>query len=173
MDIIHDGGFLLDKDPIQAPLIDALAFQLAPASVKPKSEEDLIKLDDPNNLPVNPKILKLDPASSQYDPNNFDFTKIKVNRVPSLALSTRMIAPLGSIKFETPQPPNPTPPLLELTHSSFIKATKTNEQRLRLLTEVKNKNKKLHMLLQAYSSSTSLLNKPLLSIARTKIFTAK
>jgi len=78
MGIICDGGFPLDKEPIQAPLIDALASRLAPASVKPKSEEDLIRLDtDPNNLPVHPEILKLDPASSQYDPDNFDLTKLK------------------------------------------------------------------------------------------------
>ena len=102
MGIIHDGGFLLNEEPIQAPLIDALTSQLAPASVKPKSEEDLIRPDtDPNNLPIHPEILKLDPASSQYDPDNFDFTKIEGNRVVSLALSTRTTVPLGPIKVET------------------------------------------------------------------------
>jgi len=100
MGIIRDGGFLLDEEPIQTPLIDALTFRLAPASVKSKSEEDLIRLDtDPNNLPVHPEILKLDPASSQYDPDNFDFTKIEVNRVVSPVMSTRTTVPLGSVKL--------------------------------------------------------------------------
>ena len=78
MGIIRDGGFPLDEEPIQATLIDTLASRLAPASVKPKSKEDLIRLDtDPNDLPVHPEILKLDPASSQYDPDNFNLTKSK------------------------------------------------------------------------------------------------
>jgi len=101
MGIIRDGGFPLDEEPIQAPLIDALASRLAPASVKPKSKEDLVSLDNPNNLLVHPEIWKLDPAPSQYDPDNFDFTKIKVNRVVSPALLTRTTVPLGSIKVET------------------------------------------------------------------------
>jgi len=64
-----------------------------------------------------------------------------------------MTVPLGSIKFETSRPPNPTPPpqpLLELTCSGFLEATKTNEQRLRLLAEVKDKNEKLHTLLHTH-----------------------
>ena len=55
MEIIRGGGFPLDEEPIQAPLIDALTSRLATASVKPKSEEDLFKLDtDPNNEPLHP-----------------------------------------------------------------------------------------------------------------------
>jgi len=150
---VRDGKAWRKGVPLTAPLFNALASQLAPASVKPKSEEDLIRLDtNPNNLPVHPEILKLDPASSQYDPDNFDFTKIEVNRVVSPALSMRTTVPLGSIKVETSRPPNPTPPpqpLFELTRSGFLEATKTNEQRLQLLAEVKEKNEKLHMLLHA------------------------
>jgi len=57
MGIICDGGFPLDEEPIQAPLINTLAFRLAPASVKPKSEEDLIRLDT-------------DPTTCQYTPRS-------------------------------------------------------------------------------------------------------
>jgi len=159
MEIIR-GGFPLDEEPIQAALIDALASRLAPASVKPKSEEDLIKLDtDPNDEPIHPELLKLDPASSQYDPDNFDHTKIGVAQPPSPALSyaasaksAKTTVPHEPVKIETAPPVLPAPPttLPELTRAGFIEATKTTDQRVRLLGEVKGKNEKLHMLLQAH-----------------------
>ena len=138
MEIIRGGGFPLDEEPIQAPLIDALASRLAPASVKPKSEEDLIKLDtDPNDEPIHPELSKLDPASSQYDLDNFDHTRIGVAQPPSPALSYAASAksatttvPHKPIKIETTPPVTPAPltALLELTRAGFIEAMKTTNQ---------------------------------------------
>jgi len=63
MEIICGGGFPLDEEPIQAPLVNALASRLAPPPVA-QSTSNLIQLDtDPNDLPVDPEILKIDPAS--------------------------------------------------------------------------------------------------------------
>ena len=60
MEIIRGGGFPLDEEPIQAPLFDALASRLAPPPVA-RSTNNLIQLEiDPNNLPVDPEIVKLD-----------------------------------------------------------------------------------------------------------------
>jgi len=160
MEIIRGGGFPLDEEPIQAPLIDALASQLAPASVKPKSEEDLIRLDtDPNLEPIHPELLKLDPASSFYDPDNFDHTRIRVAQPPPPALSyaasaksARTTVPHEPVKIETSLPviPAPLTALPELTRAGFVEATKTTDQRVCLLGEVKGKNEKLHTLLQAH-----------------------
>jgi len=159
MEIIRGGGFPLDEEPIQAPLVDALASRLAPPPVA-QSTSNLIQLDvDPNDLPVDPEILKLDPVSSQYDPDNFDHTKIGVAQPPSPALSyaasaksTKTTVPYEPVKIEPTPSVTPAPPttLPELTRAGFIEATKTTNQRTRLLGEVKGKNEKLHTLLQAH-----------------------
>jgi len=159
MEIIRGGGFPLDEEPIQAPLFDALASRLAPPPVA-QSTSNLIQLEvDPNDLPVDPEILKLDPASSQYDPDNFDHTKIGVAQPPSPALSyaasaksTKTTVPCEPVKIETPPPviPAPLTALPELIRAGFIEATKTTDQRTRLLKEVNGKNEKLHTLLQAH-----------------------
>jgi len=159
VEIIRGGGFPLDKEPIQAPLFDALASRLAPPPVA-QSTSNLIQLDaDPNDLPVDPEILKLDPASSQYDPDNFDHTKIGIAQPPSPALSyaasahsAKTTVPQEPVKIEAPSPVIPTPPtaLPELTRAGFIEATRTTDQRTRLLKEVNGKNEKLHTLLQAH-----------------------
>jgi len=159
MEIIRSGGFPPDEKPIQAPLIDALASRLAPPPVA-QSMSNLIQLDaDPNNEPVHPEILKLDPASSQYDPDNFDYTKIGVAQPPSPALSYAASAksaettvPHEPVKLETPPPVISAPPtaLPELTRAGFNEATRTTDQRTRLLKEVNGKNEKLHTLLQAH-----------------------
>jgi len=156
MEIIRNGGFPLDEEPIQAPLIDALASRLAPPPVA-QSTSNLIQLDaDPNLEPIHPELLKLDPTSSQYDPDNFDHTKIGVAQPPSPALSytasaksARMTVPHEPVKIEA-APPAPPTALPELTRAGFIEATKTTDQRVRLLGEVKGKNEKLHTLLQAH-----------------------
>jgi len=63
MEIIRGGGFPLNEEPIQAPLVDALASRLAPPPVA-QSTSNLIQLEiDPNNEPIHPELLKLDPAS--------------------------------------------------------------------------------------------------------------
>jgi len=138
MEIIRSGGFPLDEEPIQAPLVDTLASRLAPAPVKPKSEEDLIKLDtNPNDEPIHPELLKLDPASSQYNPDNFNHTRIGVAQPPSPALSyaastksAKTTVPHEPVKIETSPPVIPTLPtaLPELTRAGFIEATKTTDE---------------------------------------------
>ena len=143
MEIIRGGGFPLDEEPIQAPLIDALASRLAPPSRAGSSKSNLIQLDvDPNDLPIDPEILKLDPASSQYDPDNFDHTKIGVAQPPSPALSyaasaksAKTTVPHEPVKIEAPPPVIPAPPtaLPELTRAGSNEATKTHDQRTRLL----------------------------------------
>jgi len=160
MEIIRGGGFPLDEEPIQAPLVDHLASRLAPPPVAKSKSDDLIQLDtDPNTEPLHPELLKLDPTSSQYDPDNFDHTKIGVAQPPSPVLSyaasaksAKTTVPCGSVKIETSPPVIPVLPtaLPELTRAGFIEATKTTDQRLRLLGEVKDKNEKLHTLLQAH-----------------------
>jgi len=159
MDIICGGGFPLDEEPIQAPLVDTLTSRLAPPPVA-QSTRNLIQLDtDPNDEPIHPELLKLDPASSQYDPDNFDHTRIGVAQPPSPALSyaasaksARTTVPHEPVKIETSPPVIPAPPtaLPELTRAGFIEATKTTDQQVCLLGEVKGKNEKLHTLLQAH-----------------------
>jgi len=138
MEIIRGGGFPLDEEPIWTPLVDHLASCLAPPIAKSKSD-NLIQLNvDPNTEPLHPELLKLDPTSSQYDPDNFDHTKIGVAQPPSPALSyaasaksAKTTVPHGSVKIETSPPviPAPLTALSELTRTGFNEATKTHESR--------------------------------------------
>jgi len=160
MEIIHNGGFPLNEEPICAPLEDHLTSHLAPPPVTGSSKSNLIQLDaDPNDEPLHPKLLKLDPTSSQYDPDNFDHTKIGVAQPPLPALSyaasaksTKTTVPHEPVKIEAAPPVIPAPPtaLPELTRAGFNKATKTHNQQCQLLLEVKDKNEKLYLLLQAH-----------------------